>query len=248
MSTKTQDDNPVPPRYRADALIAYKGGGYSGCIWEWNYALFDSDGTFYSLRDSGRKGCSSEDELREYIDECNRGVSAESVYFYDLYDEDSVREFSEHHNAGHVVNLVRELNDTYEYKITFECDLCERDIRDGRLAGRTGAGGTRTKMTIKVCDDCYASHECRNCHTFYRDNSEFRAARCQYCFRFSEFRGESRNMLIELANIDVTIEELENKLERSHLLFEDQVRDVLDDLRNERDGLESQLHHLLRKE
>ncbi len=49
-------------------LLFYKGGGYDGCFWEWNFCLWDADGKWHNLFTSG---CTGEpdifsEELREY--------------------------------------------------------------------------------------------------------------------------------------------------------------------------------------
>ena len=36
------------PKPKSNLLIAYKGGGYDGCFWEWNF-LQDTAVVFYSL-------------------------------------------------------------------------------------------------------------------------------------------------------------------------------------------------------
>ena len=50
-----------------DTLVQYKGGGYSGCFWEWNYGVFDDDGEFHVIFASGSKGCETAEEMREHI-------------------------------------------------------------------------------------------------------------------------------------------------------------------------------------
>ena len=48
--------DPAFPRW-VDTIVQYKGGGYDGCFWEWNYAYYDRNGVFHSLYHSGRSGC-----------------------------------------------------------------------------------------------------------------------------------------------------------------------------------------------
>lgn len=48
-------------------LIMYKGGGYDGCFWEWNFALWDENGEFEPLLTTGNAGCSQEHDLLELM-------------------------------------------------------------------------------------------------------------------------------------------------------------------------------------
>ena len=50
-------------RLPRNALTAYKGGGYDGCIWEWNYAYIDKQGRFRCLAATGVGGCRTREEL-----------------------------------------------------------------------------------------------------------------------------------------------------------------------------------------
>ncbi len=49
-------------------LVEYKGGGYSGCIWEWNYFYIDKQGVFHDVFSSGRAGISNKQDGQKYID------------------------------------------------------------------------------------------------------------------------------------------------------------------------------------
>lgn len=44
-------------------VVSYQGGGYDGCVWEWNYAFLDKEGGFHSIFSSGVFGCRDEASL-----------------------------------------------------------------------------------------------------------------------------------------------------------------------------------------
>ena len=68
-------------------IIEYKGGGYDGCWWEWNFFMFDSNGTFWNVLSTGRKGVSDEDEARKLIyDADDAHKSNVRLSFTDLSD------------------------------------------------------------------------------------------------------------------------------------------------------------------
>lgn len=180
-----------------ETLIAYKGGGYSGCLWEWNYGFVNHTGFFINIVASGRKGCESAPKMEEFlIDNDSR-----RYYLYDVTDEDEWSEFVNNHNEGHVINITYALNNgalsrgsgtagpsegidgipSDRYELTWPCDFCGDETAYGYPAGHEGAGGTRIQATLKVCEECYFHHKCVYCGEFYRDVEDFVEGHCEYC-------------------------------------------------------------------
>ena len=54
-------------KIRPNTIVQYKGGGYDGCIWEWNYAYLDSQGEFHCIVATGYRGCRTFGELRDFL-------------------------------------------------------------------------------------------------------------------------------------------------------------------------------------
>ena len=55
---------------KKNVLVQYDGGGYDGCIWEWNYFYIDTDGGFHDIASSGTGGI---DNLKEAIELMENG-------------------------------------------------------------------------------------------------------------------------------------------------------------------------------
>ena len=49
-------------------LMLYRGGGYSGCFWEWNYCFWDGNGEWFNIYSSGKDGIESEKAALEYAE------------------------------------------------------------------------------------------------------------------------------------------------------------------------------------
>ena len=60
--------------FKRNSLIQYKGGGYDGCFWEWNYAWFDARGHFHDIYSSGYKGCDTLDEVEGSVCQSPRRI------------------------------------------------------------------------------------------------------------------------------------------------------------------------------
>ena len=53
-----------------DRLVQYKGGGYEGCFWEWNFAIIrppEWDKQFLNIHSSGRNGVNNLDEMLNHL-------------------------------------------------------------------------------------------------------------------------------------------------------------------------------------
>ena len=162
---------------KKNLLVAYEGGGYDGCIWEWNYFLFDSNGKFHNIYSSGSMGIKTEDEAVSIIDNLKNPRTyshGTGIYVYNLENKDDIINFQETHNAGQVVKLVEMVNKIYrknkqEEPVFFICDICGCEVGGGNSCDPQGAGGIVIVNTTKVCEDCYSSHTCGKCGEFDKD-------------------------------------------------------------------------------
>ena len=161
-----------------NVLVQYKGGGYDGCMWEWNYAYFDKDGKFHSIWHSGHSGCDSEEKMLLHL------KRESGCYLYDLDKKEDWEEFETESNAGHVIGVARWLYNNTEDDPLITCDICKEkhSIDDMRPDGLEGAGGIAVQYTLKVCESCNCDHSCCSCGEFFEDNSAFdEEGDCEYC-------------------------------------------------------------------
>lgn len=145
-------------------LVFYQGGGYDGCIWEWNYFSFDKDGKFHNLFASGRAGIKTEEEALNLSD----------THPYDLTNDEDIREFQRENPAPTVIALVKNLNSgkygEYANKLYFVCDDCDANVYEGGQAvDWHGCGGIMSTADRMVCDDCYSAHTCSECGEYDKD-------------------------------------------------------------------------------
>lgn len=150
------------------SVVAYHGGGYEGCFWEWNFAYVDQDGEFHDIYSSGYAGIHDGEEL---LDKLNGRPHEFDIY--DMSDEserDRLADEESVWNAGRVAGYFEE-ND-FGVKITLKCDCCEHRVRaEGCHAeGLHGAGGLHVEAGEIICPDCHNAHTCWYCGEFYNDD------------------------------------------------------------------------------
>ena len=166
----------------SDKLVQYKGGGYDGCFWEWNYFIVrDSqwDVQFYDMFSSGRQGIKSLDKALDLLNH------ESSYYEYDLTHDDLLR-FARESNEGHVLGVAKFLYDNLGIELYVDCSICENEFLayDGELSGYEGCGGIAIQATELICEDCQINKRCENCNeldksTEYIDT--FDLSLCVYC-------------------------------------------------------------------
>lgn len=197
MATKTKNKN---------ILVQYKGGGYDGCFWEWNYFIFDSNGEFHNLISTGRNGVKSESEAIEEMNE-------DGTYIYDLTKESDIKDFQSECNAVHVVGLVQELNENYDVpEVYFHCDHCDAKVTEGgSLDGWHGCGGIAITADDKYCEDCYSSGSCSECGEFDLEMLNEGGCICEYCFekKSKEFFGDQDGIYLEFNKLSNQFTELD---------------------------------------
>lgn len=138
---------------KAVILVQYKGGGYSGCFWEWNFCLVDSlkrMTIFEDIISSGSNGITTLEQARRLKDESD-------VYAYDLRTKKGWAEFDKEANPAHVSYvatwLLKNHEDLYH---PLKCDHCgkELDIDECYLGGYKGQGGLAIAPMLKTCEEC----------------------------------------------------------------------------------------------
>jgi hypothetical protein len=85
-------------------LIQYKGGGYAGCYWEWNFGVFDRNGKYHDIYSSGKSGCPTERKIQRYIKEKEED---KDYYLYPLTNAKKLAEFANSSNPDHVKEIIK---------------------------------------------------------------------------------------------------------------------------------------------
>lgn len=150
-----------------DILCLYKGGGYDGCIWEWNACYFNSEGIFNDIFSSGCMGCKTlEDFIRE-----KKSWTDEDYTIYDLKDIQQIKNFTKDNNASLVLLICEALEDS-EYQINIECEDCHNSYSVSEILGfgiqpQGGIVYTHEKL---ICYDCSHNY-CIECKSPLNDDN-----------------------------------------------------------------------------
>ena len=113
----------IATQVKPNTIVQYKGGGYDGCFWEWNYAYFDGEGNFHTIVATGRKGCKTEDELLNYI-EIADGVH-QRFDLYELGEPEEITRFGVETPISHLLGVAKWLvEQSIDVKLTGVCNEC----------------------------------------------------------------------------------------------------------------------------
>ena len=112
---------------KTNILVQYQGGGYSGCIWEWNYFYIDKQGTFHDIQSSGCAGIESLVAAQELIRQ-----DKTHTYIYDLNNEQDIEAFSNESHPVHVSGVLQWFGDYNDVDIEFfaVCSECGGYLSD----------------------------------------------------------------------------------------------------------------------
>lgn len=144
-----------------NVLVQYKGGGYDGCFWEWNFCYFDQDGIWHDIYSSGTFGCDTLPKLSQFLN--GNGAhyrieqKNEDYYLFDLKFKSHVKEFTEGSQASQVVAVAKWLYEKFEIILKGKCDFCkaEIDLHEALTINPKHFGGFVYSNDDKVCEDCY---------------------------------------------------------------------------------------------
>jgi hypothetical protein len=156
-------------------LMIYQGGGYDGCIWEWNAGYFDDEGEWRSLGDSGCAGIKDYDTeaARDMARQIKAGKERGDVI--PLSAAKRLRQLNDSGYAPGVVvgiacGLLGELGDRCKMVVT--CDDCGKDIPNDELdaihfTNPASNGGCSYVPQTKVCDECFEAKVCCECRDWH---------------------------------------------------------------------------------
>ena len=153
-------------------LVQYKGGGYDGCFWEWNYFIIDDLCEFHSIIASGRKGIEDRSEAMKLLtSHPEQGHGRQAYYTYPLTEE-GLKEFAIESNASHVIAVASYLFEHYGIIVKTECEECGRtiDVLESYESNFRGYGGLSYAAQDLICSDCeYEREFCQDCDEIISD-------------------------------------------------------------------------------
>lgn len=168
-----------------NVLMQYQGGGYDGCIWEWNFCYFDKNGEFHDIFSSGYAGCETKEQAENYLETAKDRYN--KVFLYKLSKPAEVEEFVTESNEGHVIGVAKWLYDNFQIEIKAACSCCKEKSAAHNFypEGITGAGGIAFKYTEMICEDCLSMYTCSHCGEFFGADHNFveidGCDACGYC-------------------------------------------------------------------
>ena len=155
---------------RTNILVEYDGGGYDGCIWEWNYFFIDKAGKFYDIHSSGSGGITTKQAAMLLIDNLGNSFS-NKVFIYPLDNEEELKTFATESACPNIRGVVKWFNDHNDpdaepFAICSECGSKLTDADDIHLIDIHGCGGLASTADNIVCSDCYFIGICDNCQEY----------------------------------------------------------------------------------
>lgn len=165
-------------------LIAYQGGGYDGCIWEWNFCYVNTKWEFEDIAHTGAMGLGDERAFLRYLDRVDcvcygREDYGDDVYFFNLNRKKDKKEFGNTVALGMVTTVARWLYFKKEIDgIGTNCRDCGEFIDLSwpsdcyNFVDARSMGGIVHAYTNVLCDECYMVLTCRDCGEFIDDVTE----------------------------------------------------------------------------
>lgn len=156
-------------------LVVYKGGGYSGCFWEWNAFYLTNRGSFRSIIASGSAGIKCEKDAQHAFSSQERIYDLDP-YFVDLENEDEILAFSSEFNGEFSLKVLGWLQDAEtRYKISAKCVFCEEAHNVFECYGaRPGSdGGLVVSSRDIACLGCVSERICSECGEVYDSVLEY---------------------------------------------------------------------------
>lgn len=136
-----------------NTLYQYQGGGYDGCIWEWNFFFIDKDGVFYDIYSSGRNGIADSEAAEKAWAKVDK--TEDFGYVYRLNNPDELKELAQEIHAALILNLVKWFEENQNNEVYAICIDCGDKIFD--------PDDIRVEDTDIQCFDCCSSGSCSEC-------------------------------------------------------------------------------------
>jgi hypothetical protein len=172
------------PFYK-NTLVAYKGGGYDGCWWEWNYCYIDKDGQFRDIFSSGYRGIHSLEELWTAYNE-----DPEDFICYYLRYKSHREQMGRKEPVARLILIARWLVDNKigTPDLMVKCDYCG-DIFDllavcgepDLAQDYTQESGLVVAPHKIVCPRCLEEGYCATCGDWEDPNTLDENGECEWC-------------------------------------------------------------------
>jgi len=154
-------------------LTQYRGGGYDGCHWEWNFFMeidgehHDISGSYYytvfhDIFSSGRCGISKASDKYKLNDR---------QYVYDLDNPDEVKDFVTESQPSLVLSVAKYIEEHTDIDMKLTCPICECEHWADDIMldpdDYQGNGGIGIVYNSYLCQECYSMHSCCYCGEYY---------------------------------------------------------------------------------
>lgn len=141
---------------KTNILVQYRGGGYAGCIWEWNYFYIDKQKKFHNIASSGCAGIDNLQDAKKLIKN-----EPDDLYIYDMGKDEDIAIFSKESNAIYITGVFQFFDDNIdELGIEFFviCGECGNQIRcyDDMIL----------QQDILLCNECFSIGYCPCCESY----------------------------------------------------------------------------------
>jgi len=139
---------------KTNILVQYRGGGYGGCIWEWNFFYIDEFGVFNDIYSSGCSGIDNLPDAEQLIINNKNGT-----YIYDMSKEKDIKTFREENHAWNVQAVCRWFEDYNSSCVEFfaVCFVCENEIYADDIV---------IEGQEIMCHECYFCGQCPCCECY----------------------------------------------------------------------------------
>jgi hypothetical protein len=155
----------LAPKEHRNILVQYKGGGYDGCHWEWNYFVIDWNGEFHNIASSGYKGIDNLTDAIELLEQKPvpkvdgfyvPHVQRIGFYRYSLDSAIELTDYADSSNASHAIHVAVWLQDNMNIVIEAHCYECERLLPVTAMFENNWAGDGGISYSAKdlFCSDC----------------------------------------------------------------------------------------------
>ena len=148
-----------------NTLVQYRGGGYDGCFWEWNYFFLDANNLFHNIFSSGHAGITTEGQAEKLLESDN------TFYTYDLTDDKAIEEFTRECNLVNVTGVLQWFENNPQNGIEFfvlcsECGNRQTDLSEFSLEEWHTCGGIHSTADKLLCLECRSQGTCDWCNEY----------------------------------------------------------------------------------
>jgi len=145
---------------KTNILVQYSGGGYSGCIWEWNYFYIDKQETFHDIQSSGCAGIDNKQDAMELIEQ-----DKSTTYVYSLDNKQDIETFGKETHAVHVSGVLQWFEDYNDSEIEFYavCSECGGHIDN--------CNDMAIEDKDLFCYECFSAGQCPCCEYYVGGDS-----------------------------------------------------------------------------